>query len=296
MNYKPDYGLKLLNDGVSSNIDLHFSEFPLFSLTLLGKNQYSTMLEMPMDGVVYALSLDFNQEQLDNILSNANTNSVNIIKTELLRDSVTPRTIDYEEKIIFDAIAQIGDLQSNQNESFAPLVLKNMLSKVKKNSTKDKVDKDNQKEILREISEIFSMNENAINSHPKKIVSLYNELKMLLRSGQHQNWENEYENASLILSSSDIVSINNYIVSSSFISAWYHLDNDKEKRDKATHSCVALISSLGLKTDGVMRKYIETEKLWRRAMKNIGLGSKKYVGLIIAVIIIIIGVVMFLKS
>ena len=46
MSYKPDYGLRQMNDGISQGVDLHFYDFPLRSLTVLDRGQYSTMVEI----------------------------------------------------------------------------------------------------------------------------------------------------------------------------------------------------------------------------------------------------------
>ncbi len=67
---KPDYGLRLLQDGVSRNVDLFFYDFTLFSLTILGDEQYSMMVEKP-HGQWFALSLDFDRRQLEDIVVNA---------------------------------------------------------------------------------------------------------------------------------------------------------------------------------------------------------------------------------
>jgi hypothetical protein len=40
---KPDYGLRLLQDGVASNVDLVFYDFTVFSITVLGHGQYSAL-------------------------------------------------------------------------------------------------------------------------------------------------------------------------------------------------------------------------------------------------------------
>ncbi len=42
MSFKPDYGLRQMNDGVSREVDQFFYDFRLWSLTVLGRGQYST--------------------------------------------------------------------------------------------------------------------------------------------------------------------------------------------------------------------------------------------------------------
>lgn len=40
MSFKPDYGLKLVNDGISKNVDHYVYDFRLYSLTVLGRGEY----------------------------------------------------------------------------------------------------------------------------------------------------------------------------------------------------------------------------------------------------------------
>ena len=71
VGFKPDYGLRLLKDGYSLAIDLYFYEFRLFSISVIGNGDYSTMVELRYDGELHALSLDFNHPQLEQILVGA---------------------------------------------------------------------------------------------------------------------------------------------------------------------------------------------------------------------------------
>lgn len=275
MSYKPDYGLKLLQLGVTSEVDLNLFDFPLYSLSVLGEGKFSTMVELPMDGTLHALSLDFTRDQLDVILDNSKSSSVQHIKEELLFDSSIPREITIDDPIVFDVVARLGDLQSNQKESFVPL---NLIGFTKDN-TKQNIDVDTLKKgyvsdtrkILIEISELVSMQETAIKNHPTATQRLYQENKDVLRSSQHSSW-NDYQTTSKHpLKRSDVSNINNYIVTSSFLSAWYHLKGLQENRDKATHSCVGLISGLDIPPEEIMRKYIRTEQLWRNSMQKRGI-------------------------
>jgi hypothetical protein len=88
------------------------------------------------------------------------------------------------------------------------------------------------KEVLREISELIAMQETAIQQHPRKLVSLYENLRNVIKSGQHTSWESETGEV-LPLIEHEISQIQHYITCSSFISAWYHLAGEKENRDKA---------------------------------------------------------------
>jgi hypothetical protein len=125
MSFKPDYGLRLLREGYSANVLQSFTNFCLFSLTVLSRGQYSTMVEIPWAGEMHALSLDFNHQQLDEILKKAKgpREVVDFIQQEIKRDPVTPRTIDFPGTIIFAVNARLGEVQRSNREEFVPLVV-----------------------------------------------------------------------------------------------------------------------------------------------------------------------------
>lgn len=149
----------------------------------------------------------------------------------------------------------------------------------------------NRKEALREISEIIAMQESAIQRHPTKLVSVYENMQDVIRSGQHTSWESE-TGKTVALNNYEISQLQKYITSSSFISAWYHLAGEKQNRDKAAHSCATLISLLGPDTEEVMRKYIETEQLWRRIMKKEGASPNRLGMAAIILIVLIVGAIL----
>jgi hypothetical protein len=66
--FKADYGLRLMQQGVSPTTDLFFYDFRLFSLSVLGRGNYSTMVEKRFEGELPALPLDFNHAQLGRYL------------------------------------------------------------------------------------------------------------------------------------------------------------------------------------------------------------------------------------
>jgi hypothetical protein len=127
MSFKPDYGLRQMNDGVSRNVDQYFYDFRLYSLTVLGLGQYSTMVEIPFSGELHALSLDFNQKQLDQILSKAPPQISAFIGKELTRDPYSPRTLDFEGQVVFGVRARLGEIQKVQRESFVPLIVQEII-------------------------------------------------------------------------------------------------------------------------------------------------------------------------
>jgi hypothetical protein len=130
MAYKPDYGLRLLNNGISRNVDHYFHEFRLYRLDVLCPDQYTTMVEIPFDDEVYTLSLDFNEQQLMQILSQAPQDIAAFIIKELSRDPYTPRTINFDGEIAFGVRARLGAIQITQigtKEVFVPFIAQEII-------------------------------------------------------------------------------------------------------------------------------------------------------------------------
>ena len=126
MAYKPDYGLKLLQDGVSNEVSIHFPQFVIYSITVLDYEKYSTMVEIPYDNQVYAVSIDFTQEQLQEMMKFASKNAVEQITENLDADMFTQRTIDINEPFMVDLTVSLGELQRNQYEEFVPFVIRSV--------------------------------------------------------------------------------------------------------------------------------------------------------------------------
>jgi hypothetical protein len=122
MGFRPDYGLRLVTEGTSSAVNLQFYNFHLFSLTVVSRSYYSTVVDTPYDGVLHALSLDFNRYQLEQILSKAEPRTAALLRAELSRDSQSPRSIDLERHVVFGVRARLGRLQKAGKEEFVPLI------------------------------------------------------------------------------------------------------------------------------------------------------------------------------
>jgi hypothetical protein len=120
LKLKPDYGLRLLKDGFSRTADLFFYEFRLYSISVLGIGDYSTMVEHRYEGEMHALSLDFNHTQLEQILVGADPTLAAFIRAEL--KNPFPRTIELDGYVRFAVRARLGSLQMGTHEQFIPLV------------------------------------------------------------------------------------------------------------------------------------------------------------------------------
>lgn len=113
---------------MSPETDLIYPAFRLNGVSVLREGSYSTMVIMDYDGEPHALSLDFNTEQLDQILRKAPESVRETVVGQLRRDPDSPRTIDFEEKDWFFGVrARLGQPDRTVRETFVPLVAMEIL-------------------------------------------------------------------------------------------------------------------------------------------------------------------------
>jgi hypothetical protein len=121
MAFKPDYGMLRMREGFSPDADLFFYDLRMFSLTVLGRGEYSTTVDMEFGGQTYCLSLDFSHAQLKQIL--AKTPGVApLVNAELLRDPISVRSIEFNGSVRFGVRARLGPVQTTAKEQFVPLI------------------------------------------------------------------------------------------------------------------------------------------------------------------------------
>lgn len=120
--FKPDYGLRLVQDGVSSEVNLHFHNFRLYSIKVIGPSEFTTMVEMPYAGKLYALSLDFNKAQLEEILTKASPELRKYIEDCLATNPSPQQTIHLKGCICFGVRARLGKIEKAPKEYFVPLI------------------------------------------------------------------------------------------------------------------------------------------------------------------------------
>lgn len=145
----------------------------------------------------------------------------------------------------------------------------------------------NKQEILQKIAELVELQEKAIQDHPPETSLVYRKGRDAFVTGQSTAEETKWSR-SMSLSLDELSLMHRYILSSSFVSAWYHLSGDKAQRDKAAQSCSILIAGLGPQPGDVMRRYIEYEQLWRRTMKSEGITPRRFTVLWIFIIVIVL--------
>ncbi len=127
MSLKPDYGLRQLRDGISSSVVQSFYDIPLNHLSIIGEGQYSTIVNFPYDGELHALSLDFDDASMAQILSHAPEAIYQQVRGEIGRDPETPRTIELPAGVTFSVRARLGQIQQTPGEQFVPLVVQEVV-------------------------------------------------------------------------------------------------------------------------------------------------------------------------
>lgn len=130
MDFKPDYGLSLKNDGLAVSATINILDFHMFNLTILGPGKYSTLSETYKDGELHAASLDFSQVHLEKILSLCDAKIAANLRNEIKKDPFSPRYISFEGVIRFNVRAKLGELEENENESFIPLKVRKISSTI----------------------------------------------------------------------------------------------------------------------------------------------------------------------
>lgn len=154
------------------------------------------------------------------------------------------------------------------------------------------MDKD---KIFKTIRELLDQQENAINTHPIEIYEIYKGGRDSFIIAQTLSDSNDKQ-SNMSFTQDEISLVNRYMLSSSFISAWYHINGEKEKRDKAAHSCSMIISNLGGDPEKVMKRYLDFERLWRDNFRKKKKGAASCLTSMLSLILlfVVFGVVLFL--
>jgi hypothetical protein len=123
MSFAPDYGLRRMRDGATGDLDIYLYDVLLDGIDVLERGQFSTMVEVPYQGEAHALSLDFGQKHLDDILAMGSVELQQFVLSELSRDPDSSREIEFEEDVVCGVRARLGTVQEAEDERFVPLVV-----------------------------------------------------------------------------------------------------------------------------------------------------------------------------
>jgi len=121
-------------------------------------------------------------------------------------------------------------------------------------------------ELLTLILERLTDVEGAIRQHPEETASIYEKGKRAFLEDQERAEETDWSQAAG-LSLEELALMHHYLFASAFMSAWYHVRKDKTSRNQATSPACLLVSGLGFSPEDVRHRFMEYERVWRKAMK-----------------------------
>jgi len=125
-----------------------------------------------------------------------------------------------------------------------------------------------EQEFLRiQIQELINKQETAILSHPEELSALYFDARSARISelGEMTNWPQGF-NPGVALE--DFKLLLKLELCSSFISAWYHLVGDVEKRNVLTNNFCIIATGLRIDVEFALPRYVESEQKWRQKFKD----------------------------
>jgi hypothetical protein len=144
-------------------------------------------------------------------------------------------------------------------------------------------------EALVGIAKALSDVEDAIQQHPGRTVSVYQQGKVAFLEGQqgveHTDWS---RGTGLTLA--QLALMHQYLLAASFMSAWYHMHWDKKRRDQAAQSSCLLVSALGFDPLEVMQRFIMYEQLWRLSMQSAHKSIRRKLACVLVFLLVVVAV------
>jgi hypothetical protein len=138
MTMRPDYGLHLLERGVSRQVQHVFYDFCADHVSLVGSSRYTTMVNIVREGREFALSVDFDEARLRSILAAVPESVAERLRSEIGRDRTTIRTIEIGQPVTIGIKARLGQLQRVEHEQFVPFILEEVFAAVGAASVTDR--------------------------------------------------------------------------------------------------------------------------------------------------------------
>lgn len=122
LDFKPDFGLHLLQSGFTDNDVLYFPSVPVFFIVRIEDNLYSIMGNVRFEGQDYMASLDFDGERYQKLLELAPEKYRTLMTRSL---SKQPYKLDISKEPFFIGIeAELGKgIHENENERYFPLFI-----------------------------------------------------------------------------------------------------------------------------------------------------------------------------
>jgi hypothetical protein len=128
--------------------------------------------------------------------------------------------------------------------------------------------------LLASMSQGITDAEAAIGRHPPATQSVYDEGKRTFLASQAKAEETDWSRTTG-LSLAELSLMHQYLLATSFISAWYHVHGDKKRRNEATWPRCLLVSGLGFSPEDVLHRYMDYERAWRNSMRAAGIGASR---------------------
>lgn len=141
-------------------------------------------------------------------------------------------------------------------------------------------------ELISQLSKSLTEIEKAIGEHSANTVALYEKAKSALIEGQALAVETEWSRAKG-LTLNQLAVMHQYLFANAFMSAWFHMHGDKERRDKGSSIACLLVSGLGFTPEDVLHNYLEYERAFLSLMKEARIGTNYHFALIIVAILIV---------
>ena len=127
MDFPPDYGLLMLQSGqFEPDATFDFYSFRLDHVSATAPKEFTTMVEIPVEGVRHAASFDFGIQIMADIINVCLDAETLDAIGNWYEDLTIPDTLELPKPIEFGLIAKLGELQVNGNEQYVPLVIQSI--------------------------------------------------------------------------------------------------------------------------------------------------------------------------
>ena len=123
MTLRPDYGLRMSNEGRDPRTVHHFYGLPLDGFGVVGKDRYTFAIEKVYDGERHCVSFDFGSDALEIILSAVPPRVASSIRRVLASDPGAAGSFRVDPVICEHVRATLGQLQESRDETFVPFVV-----------------------------------------------------------------------------------------------------------------------------------------------------------------------------
>ena len=126
--FKPDLGKCFIEKGISRDIGHYFYSVPIDHVSILDINLFSMSISYFMEGLEHAVTFDFDEYYLWEILKLAPPHIVDEFKEQLINVVAQPYTITFSSAFKIGIQAVLGESQSVEHEEFVQFNIKNIFT------------------------------------------------------------------------------------------------------------------------------------------------------------------------